>query len=383
MDQHDSKIGVKRERDIDDDDISGPQMKRQRPNTTIHKPMKITDLDDICLEKVFDHLDLISLFNVAVANQSLRSAARQIYKRRFGQMQSLITGRKCSQQMLIHYNSIDVHGLKTCLQYLRCFGPSISNLCILYGMWNEKQCGYIHQHVIKYCADTLISISFQDMSYNPDRQFVKPFAIVQEVSFFDVDLGSRLSSLPIWFPNVNSLKLHSIRISRRCIDVPFQHLKHLYLDIAQGDGNGLSVNQARHLVSSNRQLDSLHLFVHGQQRLTPGNLLNMIEGNKVISKLIVTMYQSTTVLQASHIQGLKDEHPLLVELTLRGFIFTTKNALKLFGRSSGQFNLLKSFCFQLNRAADYDLFVSKLNRRWKPSKIGLESQNTVKLVRQD
>lgn len=48
------------------------------------QPTKITGLIDDCLEKIFEHLDIGSLFNAAVANEYLRPAASNVFKRKFG-----------------------------------------------------------------------------------------------------------------------------------------------------------------------------------------------------------------------------------------------------------------------------------------------------------
>lgn len=378
MDPCDTKPNSKRERESDDDDdatSSSPPSKRQQPNQS-KNPLKITDLNEICLEKIFRHLDLTSLFNVAIANEWLRPAAREIYQHRYGQSQSFISGRKfLTHTILQHFNSIDVHGLRPCLQYLRCFGPAIRDLWILYNKWTKQQCEHIHQYINEYCADTLTSILFQDKSYNynPIKQFAKPFANVREVCTFDVDLGSQLSSFPTWFPNVSTLKLHSTRINRRCsIEVPFTHLRHLYLDISPSDGNGLTVNQATHLVSSNTQLNSLHLSVYGQPRLTPSALLNLIKNNQAITKLMVTLDESTVVIPAAHIERLVQEHPLLVEVSLKGFIFTAKHAITLTQR----LNSLTCFCFEIKNTQDYDDCVRMLDQLWIVSR----NQNTVSLT---
>lgn len=86
MDSCESESNGKRKHGYENDEtISEPTPKSQRPNSPPPvQPMKITDLDDVCLEKIFDRLDLHSLFNIAVANEWLRPSARFIYKRKFG-----------------------------------------------------------------------------------------------------------------------------------------------------------------------------------------------------------------------------------------------------------------------------------------------------------
>lgn len=75
-----SSLNLKRKHENDD---SPTESKYQRPATP-EQPTKCTDLNDDCLQKIFEHLNLIELFNVAVANEWLRPAAGIVYKRKFG-----------------------------------------------------------------------------------------------------------------------------------------------------------------------------------------------------------------------------------------------------------------------------------------------------------
>lgn len=43
---------------------------------------KIIDLNDDCLVKIFEYLNIQNLLNVALANDWLRSAANDLYKRK-------------------------------------------------------------------------------------------------------------------------------------------------------------------------------------------------------------------------------------------------------------------------------------------------------------
>lgn len=65
----------------------GPKNKRQRVDSSdepADKTTKIVDLNDDCLVKILEHLDLQSLFNVAIASEWLRLAAGDVYKRELG-----------------------------------------------------------------------------------------------------------------------------------------------------------------------------------------------------------------------------------------------------------------------------------------------------------
>lgn len=49
-----------------------------------NKMLKITDLDDYCLEEIFNYLDFPHLVNIAMANTTLKFAACAVFKRKFG-----------------------------------------------------------------------------------------------------------------------------------------------------------------------------------------------------------------------------------------------------------------------------------------------------------
>lgn len=115
---------------------------------------KIIDLDDDCLAKIFDHLNLQSLFNVALANAWLRSAANDVYTRKFNQkeVRFCIDSSQRNKRLFEKDTKIYVNGLKMCLQYLRCFGPSISDFEIFHlFLCKPIHCDYIYQYIREYC----------------------------------------------------------------------------------------------------------------------------------------------------------------------------------------------------------------------------------------
>lgn len=115
-----AKSKVIRECNNDDRD----QQSSRRPV----KKVKIIDLNDDCLVKIFGRLDIQSLFSVAVANEWLRPAAGEVYKRKFGAKKVRISEcddyqlRACANAPMLNPETIAVCGLMTSLQFLRCFG---------------------------------------------------------------------------------------------------------------------------------------------------------------------------------------------------------------------------------------------------------------------
>lgn len=115
---------------------------------------KIIDVNDDCLEKLFELLDLQSLFNMALANEWLRPAANEVYKRKFGQkeVRLCVDSSQIVERLFEKETKIFVNGRKMCLQYLRCFGPSIGHFEIFHMfLCDQHHCQHIHQYIEKYC----------------------------------------------------------------------------------------------------------------------------------------------------------------------------------------------------------------------------------------
>lgn len=174
MEMHQTKSNMKRQRENGQSEQS---KKSQRVDSTDEaiQTTKIIDLNDDCLTKIFGYLKLQSLFNVAVASEWLRSA--EVYKREFGKkpvklhgfddfnLNSKGHGETASGPE--HGTDIDIFDLKSCLQYLRCFGPYISNLLINYDFPKSKRYEYVNQYIGYFCADNLLSISMDNGSVLP------------------------------------------------------------------------------------------------------------------------------------------------------------------------------------------------------------------------
>lgn len=373
MNAHNSESNQKRKRE--NENRPSPQRKIQRlldisqPSVSSDQPMKITDVDDDCLVKIFDHLDLHSLFHVAVANEWLRPAAGVVYKRKFGTKEVFIKNNRYSTaSSWVQYNfgrQITVIGLKTCLQYLRCLGSSICNVNICYSDWNKKQCQYVHQYTNEYCAECLVNIEFWDKpNRNPIKHFEKPFVNIRTVNVHNSCLGDQFPSFQQWFPNMRSLKLLEVR-TLRGIGMSFQHLENLCIDVNTYGELGNTMMKANRLLRWNPQLHSLVIHVNSAQNIGMIVLLDIIKANPEIRnlKMIHNFYWNFTDVNTTNIQRLMREHPSLVELDLISFRISPGDAILLVR----QLNSLKQFRFGIADRLEYFRFVHQLDIQWRPS----------------
>lgn len=337
---------------------------------------KIIDLSDDCLVKIFDNLDIASLFNVAVANEFLRPAASVVYKRNYAAKSVVFIGidgeiprmahskANCNAHYrhMIKSSNIKEHGdrneiaynLKKCLQFLRCFGFLITNLTIDYAESHSKRYDHLHRYISKYCSKNLIEISFHHKSkYISSPNFNQPFVNVTRVIVICSNLKTQFRAFAKWFPNLYRLELIDVRWKH--LAPTFPHLKHLVVKT--------SPELINSLLHSNTELETL-VIKRGCMRVTMDELLSMIKGNSSLTRLDVRNAFAPVLVSSNHIDQLIQGHPALVELNLKRFDFTPANAIALIS----QHHSLNIFGFHMeNYRSDYVKLLTKINSQWMVS----------------
>lgn len=309
---------------------------------------KIINLTDDCLVKIFKLLELKDLLSVAVTNEWLRPAARDVYKREFGKEKVFIDGiqrpKTCQYDIQMapeeshtKESLIKICGLKTSLQYLRCFGGSIKELSFDYHGFRSKRNQFVHQYINEYCVESLTKLEFIRKPSSPIEHFEKPFVNVTSVKVSDSDLGEQLPSFVEWFPNLQSLKLFGTYLTDGFSNAPFHHLEEL--EICEGGKDGSTIDDVTTLLSSNRQLRDVTIHMAKNKISTMSKLLHIIKDNPLIVKLCarIPTYRgngvysyATKKLNPSDLQRLENEHPNLVSLSLpRCYKMTAEDAEKL------------------------------------------------------
>lgn len=183
--------------------------------------MRITDVCDHCLDKIFAFLDLQSLFNVAVANESLRPAARAVYKKKTKKylhvlhiMERVRFDRPANHISINSFNILNVYGLKTCLQFVRCFGPSLHELTLSLSGTHLLQNKFLFRQCNKYLGhkDGTVRINLSvDRTHNVQlsQMFPKNFLnLFSNVVHFDAEDRATNFSDENLFPNLLEFNLH-------------------------------------------------------------------------------------------------------------------------------------------------------------------------------
>lgn len=320
----------------------------------------ITDLDNLCLEKICGYLDIQSLFNAANTNTSLQAAAVFVYARKFDSKGiELYGGKTINFRKQIHMidDTIFVANLRLILPYLRLFGASITKLRVKYSE-NGVHSILIDQYIDRYCAGTLSSILFRDKAiFSID--FLQQFGNVESVCVWHSALHNNLHRLINWFPNMRRLEIDTASICQCFLaNVQFPHLTHLNIGINSFN----SLNHVEAVLSANAQLESLDIYAwYSVHFTTTRRVLRMIRANSLLTKLVVSMTEEpTTIADADAARTLIRRHPLLVELDLPSHQFTADDALRM----TRELNSLRMLRIQIGNTERRPFFI-QLGNEWR------------------
>lgn len=372
MENYQDEVSPKRQRNTTNED--GPPRKSHRselPNQqALSLPTKIIDLNDDCLKKVFARLNLNNLFSVALANEWLRPAAADVY-RKFGTKQVIIHG--CEDICHFIYNvpeefgdCIHIYGLKMALQYLRCFGPSIRCLSIDYDKSQSQRYQRVLDYVSNYCEVSLVNVLFNSLLESSMPHFEKKLINITSITIQDSILTKHLLSFAESCPNVQNLELYDVCLERNFNAAAFKRLQHLSIRSAFCISN-YSVNGAySKLLCLNSQLQSIELETSYNGWMTMETLLQMIKNNVAINKLFVTTHSIQFSVDISEVQQLAKEHPSLAELDLRGYHFTVDNVIEMIQQLSAlkKFNFLKQNTAEREVQLNCSELETKLKGQW-------------------
>lgn len=283
-------------------------------------------LDNIfydCLERIFDFLDLPSLLNVAGTCKRLQIAAATKFRHDHGNKRVNLyrnTGnsllRYVPRIVPMEYGALRVGGLEFCFPFLRCFGAEISSLEIDYSNVLDTQKHHLDRYINLYCADTLTSFSCMNGHAFSNGNFSKPFKCVDTITVQWSDLGAQLKDFVNWFPNLQHLRMISIRIDENAIAVPFPHLKHLYISIDDNTRTDFSIENIVNLLHANPQLQTLEMYFR-QFRLN--QLLNVMSNSRSITNVVLD--GEITERSEIELERFRSEHPSILKLELRNSIY--------------------------------------------------------------
>lgn len=194
--------------------------------------MKLTDVNDDCLEEIFRNLSVQDLLAIADTHARFKSAAEHAFFRKF-ERKVIVNIFTTSHNLCVpikHSARLDsggyirVSSLKDILRLLRCFGHLITELQFR----NEpKYSSKILEYANEYCSNSLLTFKWHKCM----SDFKAPFTNVEHVEFVNCQFPKavRLNEM---FPAMRSLTLNNIfdKLFLALNGVHFSHLEHLKIE---------------------------------------------------------------------------------------------------------------------------------------------------------
>lgn len=266
--------------------------KRQRPKTgdDLVATMKIVDVNNDCLEHVFNYLDLLDLINVADANSNLRRAAASVFSRKYACskypygnqlligfyglldpcafFRDLVTGYNIPAPVTISNGVICLLEPAPVFRILRLFGEFFTRVEIHWDKdllssknyaidLREKFLTRFLFYVNEFCSETLISFATNDVPAVTYSETMKPYKNVEVVSIETGPLGFNASQFNDTFPKMRRLTLDSIELSYpNDFAIKFNQLEDLRVRLTEQFGN-LTTTNVKEIIRLNPQLQSL------------------------------------------------------------------------------------------------------------------------------
>lgn len=215
----------------------------------------LADLDPYCLEKVFNHLYLQHLMNVAETCEYFNQIAANVYKRKYSQQEINVNMRDiyidCRKDVLI---------ITELEHFLSIFGSLITKIHIHYSRHHDKKKSFHHCLTRTFSRNSMKSLKCIKLVGFPKDcfiMFIKPLQSVHEAHFENCFLDDNITFLSSIFPNVQRLSLTRCGFpEQNQIAKHYPHLIHLELELVE---ESTLKSELTSLINLNTQLEVLSL----------------------------------------------------------------------------------------------------------------------------
>lgn len=319
------------------------QNKHQRLNE-IEKlqATQITDLNDDCLQMIFEFLDIQSLVNIADSNRWLVNAARLVYIRKFSKISVVIDFNNHNCWGLTHNDTnIYVYDPKICFRLLRIMGFAITDLRICYNATEVKQFKYVEQYIKQYCSGTVRMLQFAHKPSFWIQNFEKPFTKVESVKCLASKFGNEFHYFPRWFPNLRILELDNCDITYEITFPPFPHLTKLRISWTK-----IPQTRISQIIRDSSQMQSLEIALKPQYEL---------------SKSGMWLRHDYVDTNRNELIEFTKAHPSIMNLDLLSYNFTTDDVIFLIQQQKA----LQRFRFIPEHFSQLDDILTQLNNEWE------------------
>lgn len=213
--------------------------------------LQLVDMNNDCLEVIFEHFHVNDLVNVAECDERFYSAAESVFSRRYRNVEMHLNFGE--HDCLCPLNRLEIKkGIAVSL--FRRFGHFVTDLLINFSAQHEID---IENSLFEHCSDTLTKLQLIWCCGNNFETLIEPFGKIEELRITRSLLGPKISQLNHYFPNLVSLKLCHIELSQpKLLEVHFSQLKQLEI---QNRDQTLPPSTIVKMIRANAQIESLNL----------------------------------------------------------------------------------------------------------------------------
>lgn len=174
---------------------------------TEDEQIKITDLNDDCIEHIYEYLDLRDLLNVALSNTRLQCIADVVFERKYDELG--VVASKDKLELEFDEGSKLQIDLAEFQDLLLVFGDLIFSIELEYvdheNRKYKKMFEKVFDAITSHSLENLVEFKFHNIPKGWLNKFTKPLPKVERVYFDDCQLGEKTLLLSDIFPKLGYL----------------------------------------------------------------------------------------------------------------------------------------------------------------------------------
>lgn len=219
-------------------------------------PKSLIELHDDYLEKILQWLNLNDLMTMMTVEKRFHQPIKPIFTKKCGDKVILTM---FSNEVQVHSkNVLWLRELATIIPVLRCFGPWIGKLQVIFDEEKSEQCMAIEQAIVEHC-DALKELELCLCRKGAFDAIAKPFKQLEVLHLHNGYLGQTVAQFSKWFPKLQTLKINHVTAADEfCINGTMPFLDHLDIDVKVA-AKKFSRKNIDGAISLNPQLRSLRL----------------------------------------------------------------------------------------------------------------------------
>lgn len=223
----------------------------QKKRKIVSNQLQLVDINNDCLQKIFNCLSLEDLFNVAESHPQFSTAVRMVYSHRYR-----------NKKVCLNFDSINVSGvmgievrMDVAAIFFQHFGSTLSSLFINFHSNHDIE---IEKSLQDHCANSLIDLELVSCDTSNFSAITEPFEKVEKLTITKSTLNQKLSQLNLWFPCVTCLELINVNsLQPEGLAANLQQLKSL---VIHNEKMTISLATVGGLLRANPQIESLIFY---------------------------------------------------------------------------------------------------------------------------